>query len=244
VQRHLSADSPEAAGRDRLIYALDYPDLDAAARGAEALRGAVGCVKVGLELFVRHGLEAVTLGSRANADVFLDLKLHDIPVTVERAVTSARALGVRFLTVHAAGGETMLRAAADSAGELTIVAVTVLTSLDAGDLSAVGFAERPVTLALRLGELAYGAGVRAFVCSPAEVGALRRSLGPEALLITPGVRPRGSAAGDQKRVATPADAIAAGADMLVVGRPIRDAAEPRAAAEAIAASIAGALAGR
>lgn len=227
--------------RARLIYALDYPDLNAAVGGVDAVRGEVGCVKVGLELFVRHGPDAVALGERAGADVFLDLKLHDIPVTVERAVRSVRAHAVRYLTVHASGGEAMLRAAVDAAGEgLSIVAVTVLTSLDDGDVSALGFARGASDLARHLGELAFAAGVRAFVCSPAEVGALRKALGSEALLITPGVRPADSALGDQKRVATPEQAIASGADMVVVGRPIRDAADPRAAARSIVASIASA----
>jgi orotidine-5'-phosphate decarboxylase len=228
--------------RNRLIYALDYPDLDAATRGAETIRGGVGCVKVGLELFVRHGPAAVALGRRAEADVFLDLKLHDIPETVARAVANTRSLGVRFLTVHASGGSAMLRAAVDSAaGTPSIVAVTVLTSLDRADVAALGFQTEPADLAVRLAELAFSAGVRAFVCSPLEVARIRSALGSDALLITPGVRPSGGATQDQKRVATPSEAIAAGADMLVVGRPIRDAADPAAAARAVVASIAAAL---
>jgi orotidine-5'-phosphate decarboxylase len=231
--------------RERLIYALDYPSLDDARNGAASLRDLVGCVKVGLELFVRHGPAAVALGAEAGAPVFLDLKLHDIPVTVARAVESACALGARYLTVHAAGGAAMLRAAVDAAaGRLDIVAVTVLTSLDADDMRSLGFAEPPAESALRLAELGMASGVRAFVCSPAEVAALRAALGREARLVTPGVRPPGSAEGDQKRVATPGAAIAAGADMLVVGRPIRDAADPRAAAAAVVDAIGRALEAR
>jgi orotidine-5'-phosphate decarboxylase len=228
-------------GRAGLIFALDYPSIGEARSGASIVSGAVGTVKVGLELFVRHGPDAARLGQAAGADVFLDLKLHDIPATVGRAVRSAAMLGVRFLTVHAGGGEAMLRSAVDAAAEhdpnMRIVAVTVLTSLDDDDLSALGVPAAPVDQARRLAELAWRAGVRSFVCSPAEASSLREQLGDEACIITPGVRPAGSAHGDQKRVMTPAQAIAAGANMLVVGRPIRDASDPAAAAVAIAREI-------
>jgi orotidine-5'-phosphate decarboxylase len=197
----------------------------------------VGVVKVGLELFVAHGPNAVALGPRADAAVFLDLKLHDIPATVAAAVRSAGELGVRYLTVHASGGTSMLRAAVDAAAQCAtpprIVAVTVLTSLDDEDLRALGMPSSSASQVQRWAELAFGAGVRAFVCSPAEASSLRAALGHEAELITPGVRPTGTDRGDQKRVMTPADAIRAGADALVVGRPIRNAADPAAAADAI-----------
>lgn len=232
---------PQAKGR--LIFALDYPTLAEAEAGADRVRDWVGTVKVGLELFARAGPEAVRRVGGLGLDVFLDLKLHDIPVTVERAVARAGELGARLLTVHASGGAAMLERAVRQAedGGPAIVAVTVLTSLDAGDLAALGVASTPAEQARRLARLAWSAGVRHFVCSPAEAASLRALLGPEARLITPGVRPSGTAAEDQKRIATPGRAIAAGADLLVVGRPIRDAPDPAAAARGIAGEIAQAL---
>jgi orotidine-5'-phosphate decarboxylase len=209
---------------------------------------AVGVLKVGLELFVAEGPAAVALGRELGLEVFLDLKLHDIPETVDRAVATASALGVRYLTVHAGGGRAMLERAANRAAQarepLTILAVTVLTSLDAADLAALGVPEAPREHATRLAQLAWDAGVRGFVTSPAEASALRAALGPGALLVTPGIRPAGAAAFDQKRIATPAAAIADGADLLVVGRPIRDAADPLAAAQAVVGEIDAALAAR
>lgn len=238
------------AARARLAFALDYPDLAAARAGARTVAPAVGVLKVGLELFVQAGPEAVGLGQELGRDVFLDLKLCDIPETVGRAVGSAGKLGARYLTVHASGGHAMLErattAAADAPSPLTILAVTVLTSLDVADLAAQGIgggSPDARALVLRLARLAWKAGVRGFVTSPAEVAALRAELGPEAFLVTPGVRPAGAALGDQKRVATPASAIGDGADLLVVGRPIRDAAHPLAAARGIVDEIGRALGG-
>jgi orotidine-5'-phosphate decarboxylase len=230
----------------RLAFALDYPTLDAARRGAEALGGAAGVLKIGLELFVREGPAAVRLGEQLGCEVFLDLKLHDIPETVERAVGSAASLGVRYLTLHAAGGPHMLERAARRAetSGLVLLAVTVLTSLDASDLTAVGVGLDPAAQALKLGKLAQGAGIPGLVCSPAEVGALRRALGPDIVLATPGIRLGGAGEDDQKRVATPASAIHAGASLLLVGRPIRDAPHPRAAALRIVDAIAEAERGR
>ncbi|MBW2459864.1 MAG: orotidine-5'-phosphate decarboxylase [Deltaproteobacteria bacterium] len=230
-----------------MIFALDYPSIETARDGADQVSGQVGTVKVGLELFTRYGPEAIALGSRAGAEVFLDLKLHDIPATVGRAVRSITAHGeaVRYLTVHASGGSAMLRAAVEEAQAashpMNIVAVTVLTSLDRADLIALGVERSPREQALRLAEIGWAAGVRAFVCSPAEAATLRSALGSEARIITPGVRPAGTGHQDQKRVMTPARAIDAGADMLVIGRPIRDADEPGAAAAAIVTEIATAL---
>jgi orotidine-5'-phosphate decarboxylase len=230
------------AMRERLIFALDYPSLAEAKSGASAVSDAVGVLKVGLELYVAHGPEAVALGKNYKLPVFLDLKLHDIPATVGRAVERVAQLGVRYLSVHASGGEAMLRAAVQAAGSaperLDIVAITVLTSLDDDDLAAQGISNRSSAQATRLAELAYGAGVRAFVCSAEEVRALRTALGPNAVLITPGIRPAGTSSGDQKRVRTPAAAVSAGASMLVVGRAIRDAADPASAALAITREMA------
>jgi orotidine-5'-phosphate decarboxylase len=170
--------------------------------------------------------------------VFLDLKLHDIPATVEGAARSAAASGASLLTVHAAGGAEMVRAAVKGAGgRLRVLAVTVLTSLDADALDAVGLAGPPEAAVVRLARLAVGAGAGGLVCSPHEVGAVRAAVGAGPLLVVPGVRPEGAARGDQARVATPEAAVAAGADVIVVGRPLRDAPDPVAAARAIAAVL-------
>src|SRR4051812_25502119 len=188
-------------------------------------------VKVGLELFVEAGPKAVAIGEACGRPVFLDLKLHDIPETVERAVARAAALGAKVLTIHASGGPAMCaRAAARAAREgtgLVIAAVTGLPSLDGADLGAMGVQRGVAAHARRLARMAFDQGVRAFVCSPHEARAMRAELGSEATILTPGVRAssEGSAAkqDDQKRVATAARAIEDGADWLVVGRPIRDA---------------------
>ena len=231
--------------RARLVFPLDYPTLAEARVGAAQVGSSVGVLKVGLELFVREGAAAVALGQELGLDVFLDLKLHDIPETVERAVRNAGELGVRYLTVHASGGASMLRRAAEAAAQapkpLTLLAVTVLTSLDQSDLEAQGLRESAAEHVVRLAQLAWGAGVRGFVSSAAEVASLRAALGPEALLVTPGIRPAGASHGDQKRVATPRSAILDGSDLLVVGRPIRDAADPLSAARSVVAEIADAL---
>jgi len=236
------AKSPTEAARQGspIVFALDFANVADAERAAIRVRDAVGMVKVGLELFVEAGPRAVAIGEACGLPVFLDLKLCDIPETVERAVGRAAALGARVLTVHASGGPAMLaravkRAASEGTG-LAIAAVTVLTSLDAGDLERLGVSGDVTTHARRLARLAFDEGVRTFVCSPREVAAMRAELGGEATLITPGVRPTdGSATGgdDQKRIATPARAAADGADWLVVGRPIRDAADPLAMARAM-----------
>ena len=238
----MAAEAPNShdPARRRLVFPLDYPDLSQARAGAERVAPAVGVLKVGLELFVREGPAAVEIGRALDREVFLDLKLHDIPETVERAVQSAATLGVRYLTVHAAGGKAMLeraaRAAAAAPRPLTILAVTLLTSLDERDLEAMAIGEASSAYVVRLARLAYAAGVRGFVASAAEVASIRAAL-PDAVIVTPGIRPSGADTHDQKRVATPARAIADGADLLVVGRPIRDAADPLGAARGIVAEI-------
>jgi orotidine-5'-phosphate decarboxylase len=230
----------------RIVLPLDVASEAEARALARPLAPHVGVLKVGLELFTASGPSVLGLGAELGLDVFLDLKLHDIPETVERAVSAAAAHGVRYLTVHASGGPAMLRRAAARAAEtsasaqpLTILAVTVLTSLSDADLAAVGVPKTASAQVLALAELAWAEGVRGFVCSPLEVAALRAAH-PTATLVVPGVRPAGASAGDQQRVATPARAIRDGADLLVVGRPIRDAADPIAAARSIAAEIEGA----
>jgi orotidine-5'-phosphate decarboxylase len=205
---------------------------------AHRVRDAVGMQKVGLELFVQAGPRAVAAVREAERPVFLDLKLHDIPETVERAVGRAAQLGASVVTVHASGGRAMLRRAVERAAKegtgLGIIAVTVLTSFADDDLAQIGVEATTVAQSVRLGKLAWEEGVRSFVCSPHEAAALRDALGTGATLYTPGVRRAGDATGDQKRVMTAAEAVAAGADWVVVGRPIRDASDPLSAAQAFA----------
>ncbi|MEZ4233176.1 MAG: orotidine-5'-phosphate decarboxylase [Polyangiaceae bacterium] len=238
-------ESQLATARQRLAFPLDYPTLEAARVGAERVKASMGVLKVGLELFVAEGPAAVALGSELGMSVFLDLKLHDIPATVERAVASACQLGASYLTLHAAGGPRMLEAASNRASRentgLCLLAVTVLTSLDADDLARVGVQATPAAQAERLGKLAVDCGIGGLVCSPAEVGKLRSQLGPRPVLVTPGIRPSGSEVGDQKRVGTPTEAIQNGSSMLVVGRPVRDAADPERAALGLATEVAAAL---
>jgi orotidine-5'-phosphate decarboxylase len=231
----------------RIVLPLDFPSLAEARPFAERLGDHVGVFKVGLELFTAEGPAAVRPSGRHNLPVFLDLKLHDIPQTVEGAVAAAAKLGVDYLSVHASGGFEMLRRAAaraerESKGRLKLLAVTVLTSLAEEDLQGMGV-QRPLRdQVLHLAHLAWTAGIRGFVCSPLEVGMLRKELGHDAQLFVPGVRPPGDQQqGDQKRVATPASAIADGADFVVVGRPIRDAPDPVAAAKVIAFQLGSAL---
>ncbi len=234
------AERDEAAGR--LILALDVPDLGAARSLLEKLRGNIGMVKIGLELYTAAGPAAVELARELGCEVFLDLKLHDIPNTVGGAVRSARALGVSMLTVHAAGGGEMLRRAREAAGdELTLLAVTLLTSLDEPDLAPAALLGPPRETVRRRAELAASNGCGGVVCSPREVRLVRSAVGAGTAIVTPGIRPSGSAAGDQKRAATPRSAIADGADYLVVGRPIREAPDSLAAVGAIRGEIAAAL---
>jgi orotidine-5'-phosphate decarboxylase len=224
---------------DRLAVALDVGSPDEAETLAGELSGAAGVFKVGLELFTAAGPGAAKRIAR-HGQLFLDLKLHDIPNTVEAAAREAAKVGATYLTVHAAGGRAMIQAAVRGAGsKVKVLAVSVLTSLTASDLDEVGLRGTPREAALRLAKLAVGAGAAGVVCSPEEVGELRRTLGPGPLLVVPGIRPVGSARGDQKRTGTPAEAITAGASVLVVGRPIREAPSPREAAEAIVREIAG-----
>jgi orotidine-5'-phosphate decarboxylase len=227
--------------RDRLIVALDTPDADEAGRLVERIGAAVNFYKVGMEL--AYGGKGLAFASRLAASgkqVFLDLKLHDIPNTVERATAQVAGLGVRFLTIHAYP-QTMRAAVAGAKGSgLQLLGVTVLTSYDDADLLEAGYRFGVVEMVLRRAEQAQALGVSGLVASAAEAPDIRRTIGEGMILVTPGIRPSGAEAGDQKRIATPAAAIAAGADYLVVGRPITAAQEPRAAAEAIVAEIASA----
>ena len=224
--------------RAPIAVALDAPDAETAARWARAVTPHVAVVKVGLELFCRTGPSIVdSVRGGSGAELFLDLKLHDIPNTVAGAARSVARLKPRYLTVHASGGTDMVRAAVDAAEGVTIAAVTVLTSMSGEALDAVGLAGPPTDAVRRLSALAVAAGAGALVCSPQEVAAVRSEVGPDVVLITPGVRPTGADVQDQARVATPEQALADGADLLVIGRPITGAADPGAAAARIAAAL-------
>ena len=223
--------------RNPIIAALDVPDAEAALHLAHQLAPAVGAFKIGKELFVGAGPDIVRAIYDEGGAVFLDLKFHDIPNTVARAVAAAARLDVAMLTIHASGGRDMMAAAEAAAQEMDnpplVLGVTVLTSMDGDDLNEVGITEDPATQVERLTQLAKEAGLRGLVCSPREISTLRKVLPQKVQLVTPGIRPKGSDADDQKRTLTPAEAVAAGADWLVIGRPIIAAQDPRAAAETI-----------
>ena len=219
--------------QDKIIVALDVPDTDGAMRLLDALGSPTLC-KIGLELFTAQGPSVVKAVQSRGSSVFLDLKFHDIPNTVAHAVRSASDLGVAMTTLHASGGPIMLEAAAKAAAasgnnDLLLLAVTVLTSMDASQLSATGISVEPKEQVLRLAGLASTAGIGGVVCSPLEVTAIRESLGNKLRIVTPGVRPTWSDVGDQKRVMTPSEAMAAGSDWLVIGRPITAAENPKEA---------------
>jgi orotidine-5'-phosphate decarboxylase len=226
---------------DQLIVALDFPEATSALDLVDRLEGATRWFKVGLELYVAAGNSLVAKLRRRHLSVFLDLKFHDIPNTVAAAVRSVAGLGVDMLTVHAAGGPAMLIAAVEAARKMesgpALLAVTVLTSMDAAQLEATGVSASPTLQVEKLATMAMGCGVQGLVCSAVEVANLRSRLGSEPRLVIPGIRPVGAESGDQRRVATPAAAIASGANYLVVGRPITRAADPGAAARAILAEM-------
>jgi orotidine-5'-phosphate decarboxylase len=224
---------------ERIYCAIDTTDLGAAVALAELLSGEVGGVKLGNEFFTAHGPQGVAKIAATGHKIFLDLKFNDIPNTVAGAVRAAAGLGVHIMTIHASGGPAMMRAAAEAARvedgvRPLILAVTVLTSLDEDDLAAVGQTGPVADQVAHLAGLAKAAGIDGVVCSPLEIAALKSSLGDEFLLVVPGVRPTWAAPDDQKRVMTPGDAVAAGADFLVIGRPITRAGDPVSAARRIA----------
>ena len=232
---------PKSDPKSGLIVALDVPDREAALAAVDRLRGRVGCFKIGLEIFTREGPRLVEEIRDRGEDIFLDLKLPDIPNTVRGAVRSAGGLGVRMLTVHASGGGAMLAAACDearqSASPPLVLAVTALTSLSQDDVRKLGVAGPVEEWVETLAATAREAGIRGLVASAKELPLLRKKFGNGMRLVIPGIRPAGSATQDQSRVATPGDAIRAGADFIVVGRPILQAPDPAAAADAIVAEI-------
>jgi orotidine-5'-phosphate decarboxylase len=238
--------SPFENAKQRLIVALDVPTADAALALASRLENQCQWFKVGLELYIAAGPAVVETLVRRGHSIFLDLKLHDIPNTVAGAVRSAASLGAGLLTIHAAGGPAMMAAAQDAVSGLTnppeLLAVTVLTSMDEGQLKAIGVEQTPAERVVLLAKAGMAAGIRGFVCSPREVAALRALTGPEGVLVTPGIRPVGADKGDQQRIATPSFALGQGASYLVVGRPITQAPDPALAADAVLLEIAEALA--
>lgn len=224
--------STETAPHERIAVALDVDTLDEAVALAHQLAGHVGWFKVGLELFGAYGPDAVRQ-IRAYGPVFLDLKLHDIPTTVERAAHAVASLGAGLLTVHAGGSDTMLRAAVEGFGDAgEVLAVTVLTSLSDAELALVGM-EPAASQVVRLAEVAVNAGVPGLVCAPRDLPRVRAAVGNGVKLVTPGIRPAGGTVDDHARSATPAIAMADGADVLVIGRPITRADDPVAAVHAI-----------
>jgi orotidine-5'-phosphate decarboxylase len=236
----------DTQAKRRIIVALDFDRLDAACSMARLLAGSVGMFKVGKQLFTAAGPEALRKLSSLGAKIFLDLKYHDIPNTVAGAVRAAVELpGVELLNVHALGGRAMMEAAVKamprSVRRPKLLAVTILTSMDRHAMREVGIQGSPRDRAVRLARLAHDCGVDGVVASPLEVRAIRRACGPGFLLVPQGIRPAGSAVHDQKRIATPTEAIRDGADYIGVGRAITQAADPVAAAEAVADEIAEAL---
>ncbi|MDP1626244.1 orotidine-5'-phosphate decarboxylase [Parvibaculum sp.] len=226
-----------------IFCALDTTDIGRAVALARALKGSVGGAKLGMEFFNAHGPAGYRAVAETGVPIFLDLKLHDIPNTVAGGIRAVLPLKPAIVNVHAAGGAAMMRAAADAAREAGdtrpfVIAVTMLTSLDASDLADTGVTGSPSDHVRRLAALAASAGLDGVVCSAHEIEALRRDLGPNFKLVVPGIRPEKSDVGDQKRVMTPSQALALGADMLVIGRPITGAGDPRAAADEISRSLA------
>ncbi|MEY3714633.1 MAG: hypothetical protein RJB59_436 [Actinomycetota bacterium] len=222
-----------------IILALDSADVDAVLSMVDKTKEYVGVYKLGLEFYLAQGSSGVARIQQARPEVkiFLDLKLHDIPNTVKGACKSIASLNPFILTVHASGGAEMIRAAAEVLPNTLIAAVTVLTSLDSAQLKVMGLPDDPTTLAVTLAKNAVENGARAIVCSPLEVAVIKAAVGDRAVLITPGVRMASSSSDDQKRVMTPAQAIAAGSDYLVIGRPITGATDPHHAAADIFSSI-------
>ena len=216
---------------ERLVVAIDLSAREDILRMIDAIRGTAGVFKIGLQAFIANGPELVREIVRNGDRVFLDLKIHDIPNTAKHAVAEVEELGVAITTVHAGGGGAMLAACVRP--PLLVLGVTILTSLDGEELRGIGFHGEALSNAVRLAKLAQASGLPGVVASPQEIRAIREACGDGFVILTPGIRPAGADAGDQRRMMTPQDAIAAGADYIVVGRPITSAADPRSAAQRI-----------
>lgn len=230
-----------------IICAIDNPDVVEATALAGAVRPHVGAVKLGLEFFTANGAAGVETITRMGIPVFLDLKFHDIPNTVAKAIAATAGMNMFMLTVHTTGGRDMLRAAIDASDRVAqvtgkerplVIGVTLLTSLDQDDISILGFQSSLQDQVLRLADIAQSAGLDGVVCSPFEIAPIRKACGGDLILVVPGIRPAGSAAGDQKRILMPKEALARGADYLVIGRPITDSNDRASAAREIADSLA------
>ncbi len=225
--------------KNPLIFALDASDMEQASLWVDRLGDKVGLFKIGLQLFTKEGPRVVDMVHESGARVFLDLKLHDIPHTVEKASEEAGRMGVFMMNVHASGGRAMMEAALQGASKASgadpplVIGVTVLTSLDPASMKEIGFVSSPDEVSLKLCGLARDAGLHGVVASPAEAGVIRERFGQDFTIVCPGVRPAGAEKGDQARTATPGEAVKAGADYIVVGRPIREAEAPVKAAEDI-----------
>ncbi|UTW58923.1 orotidine-5'-phosphate decarboxylase [Kordiimonas sp. SCSIO 12603] len=233
---------------DRIYCALDTVETQKAVDLAKTLNGVVGGIKLGLEFYCANGADGFKAVAETGMPIFLDLKFHDIPNTVAGAIRAVAPLGPKILTIHTQGGPEMMRRASETAAEEAakhghakpwVTGVTILTSLDDSDMKAIGVEDVVADQVARLAALGAENGLDGMVCSPREISLARAATNPDFKLVVPGIRPAGSAAGDQKRVMTPFDAVEAGADVLVIGRPITQADDPRAAAEAIAKSING-----
>lgn len=229
-----------------IICALDTQDVEEATEIATQVRPHVGAVKLGLEFFTANGAAGVTQITKLGVPVFLDLKFHDIPNTVAKAIAATAGMNMFMMTVHTSGGRAMLRSAIDASDRVAqmtgkerplVIGVTLLTSLDQDDISILGFQSTLQDQVLRLADLAQSAGLDGVVCSPFEIKAIRKACGTDLTLVVPGIRPQGADQGDQKRTMTPREALKAGADYLVIGRPITDAMNRADAAVDIAASL-------
>lgn len=226
-----------APAKEKIIVALDAPNAVSALRLADELTGVVSWVKVGLQLFIAEGPSVIRALKERDFRIFLDLKIHDIPNTAKEAIRSAAALGVEMATIHLAGGRAMIREAVAASGDTLVLGVTVLTSFDHNELRGIGVTATPAEQVSHLVNLGTSVGLRGVVCSPHEIASLREQHGDALTIVTPGVRPAGADLGDQQRVMTPSEAIKAGANYLVIGRPITGAPSKRDAALRIVESI-------
>ena len=232
--------------KNPIICALDTQDEDEAAHIATQVAPHVGAIKLGLEFFTANGAAGVSHITRLGIPVFLDLKFHDIPNTVAKAIAATAGMNMFMMTVHTSGGRAMLQAAIDASDRVAqvtgkerplVIGVTLLTSLDQDDISIIGFQDTVQDQVIRLADLAQSAGLDGVVCSPFEIAPIRKACGDDLTLVVPGIRPQGSASGDQKRILTPKEALARGADYLVIGRPITDASDRAGAAKKITESL-------
>jgi orotidine-5'-phosphate decarboxylase len=229
-----------------IICAIDYADIEQATTLAQEVRPHVGAVKLGLEFFTAHGADGVKRITQLGIPLFLDLKFHDIPNTVAKAIAATAGMNMFMMTVHTNGGQHMLRAAMDASDRVAqttgkerplVIGVTLLTSLDQDDVSMLGYRDNLNNQVIRLADLAQSAGLDGVVCSPFEIASIRKACGSDLTLVVPGIRPDGAAAGDQKRIMTPKEALARGADYLVIGRPITQSRDRGEAAKLIAESL-------